>query len=451
MVTHFDHVTVLALVIVAILGMLGKYSLTDAVERNDTLTQLGESNSSYVDEEDTYDDGEDVHVNLSTTYVPHGVNENSTSVWKFNDSMNATSVNETEDSLYGNGSLAGFATSAPVNKCVACAMREDDRKYRIAVIKNQILEKLHFHSPPNMTGRTLPKAPKISQLLERSGIQGDSPDNYGYHDKYVFDDRLYGHTERIFTIAKTPPPDRNLNESYVAYFNLPDETRDSYIKKAVLWYYVRPSRQQKTAVELHIRTFKPQEGNPPRKIYLRYKKLFPKRARNWHQLDIRKTVQDWVDRPSLNYGLQMTAFDHSMRNLIVTPPTSEDDAGYEPMIELKTVKRNYKRVRRSAIRCSANSTEPRCCRYPLRVNFVDFGWDWVIAPRDYAADYCSGECRYVMQDENHHSYLQQQAGSTGPCCTPTMMSPLSMLYFDHDHNILFTNLQEMKVERCGCA
>lgn len=203
MVTHFDHVTVLALVIVAILGMLGKYSLTDAVERNDTLTQLGESNSSYVDEEDTYDDGEDVHVNLSTTYVPYGVNENSTSVWKFNDSMNATSVNETEDSLYGNSSLAGFATSAPVNKCVACAMREDDRKYRIAVIKNQILEKLHFHSPPNMTGRTLPKAPKISQLLERSGIQGDSPDNYGYHDKYVFDDRLYGHTERIFTIAKT--------------------------------------------------------------------------------------------------------------------------------------------------------------------------------------------------------------------------------------------------------
>lgn len=113
----------------------------------------------------------------------------------------------------------------------------------------------------------------------------------------------------------------------------------------------------------------------------------------------------------------------------------------------------HHRMRRSInYVCTEQERIETCCRYPLRVDFVQFGWDWVIAPTGYMANYCSGECRYRHMENNPQAYLiQQTPDGSGPCCTPSKFFPLAMLYFDHAHTVLYTYMQKMIVERCGCA
>ena len=112
--------------------------------------------------------------------------------------------------------------------------------------------------------------------------------------------------------------------------------------------------------------------------------------------------------------------------------------------------------RNIGLECDEMSTEERCCRYPLEVDFEEFGWDWVIAPKVYKAHYCSGDCPFVFLSMYPHTHLTQQAQDrnqrvSGPCCTPSKMSPISMLYFDERGNIIYGTLSDMVVDRCGCA
>lgn len=126
-----------------------------------------------------------------------------------------------------------------------------------------------------------------------------------------------------------------------------------------------------------------------------------------------------------------------------------------PYIEVSLRDNSHKRTRRMiGMDCTENSKEVRCCRYPLSVNFEEFGWDWIIAPKQYDANYCSGECPYSFLQKYPHTHLVHLAapqGSGGPCCAPRKMSSISMLYFDHDLNIIYGTIPGMVVESCGCS
>ena len=74
------------------------------------------------------------------------------------------------------------------------------------------------------------------------------------------------------------------------------------------------------------------------------------------------------------------------------------------------------------------------------MDFEAFGWDWIIAPKRYKANYCSGECEFLFLQKYPHTHLVHQAnpkGSAGPCCTPTKMSPINMLYFNGKEQIIY--------------
>lgn len=126
-----------------------------------------------------------------------------------------------------------------------------------------------------------------------------------------------------------------------------------------------------------------------------------------------------------------------------------------PYVEISLRDNSHKRTRRMiGMDCTENSKEVRCCRYPLSVNFEEFGWDWIIAPKQYDANYCSGECPYSFMQKYPHTHLVHLAapqGSGGPCCAPRRMSSISMLYFDHDLNIIYGTIPGMVVDSCGCS
>lgn len=125
-----------------------------------------------------------------------------------------------------------------------------------------------------------------------------------------------------------------------------------------------------------------------------------------------------------------------------------------PFIELRVMENNKRSRRNLGLDCDEHSTESRCCRYPLTVDFEAFGWDWIIAPKRYKANYCSGQCEYMFMQKYPHTHLVQQAnprGSAGPCCTPTKMSPINMLYFNDKQKIIYGKIPGMVVDRCGCS
>ena len=126
-----------------------------------------------------------------------------------------------------------------------------------------------------------------------------------------------------------------------------------------------------------------------------------------------------------------------------------------PLIEVSVSTHVQNRQKRMVgLTCDEGSSEVRCCRYPLTVDFEEFGWDWIIAPKRYTANYCSGECPLIFMQKYPHTHLLQQAnppGSRGPCCAPRKMSGISMLYFDDNYNIIYGMLPGMVVDRCGCS
>eukprot|EP00057_Strongylocentrotus_purpuratus_P019983 XP_011674457.1 PREDICTED: growth/differentiation factor 8-like [Strongylocentrotus purpuratus] len=110
--------------------------------------------------------------------------------------------------------------------------------------------------------------------------------------------------------------------------------------------------------------------------------------------------------------------------------------------------------RQSEQMCAEDRLERECCKYPLVVDFQQFGWDWIIAPRTYDANYCSGSCPDHYFYRYPHTQLISQMDRlavAGPCCSPSKMTSVSLLIFDEDGDIRNAELQDMAVEKCDCA
>uniref|UniRef100_A0A3B3ZD59 TGF-beta family profile domain-containing protein n=1 Tax=Periophthalmus magnuspinnatus TaxID=409849 RepID=A0A3B3ZD59_9GOBI len=101
-----------------------------------------------------------------------------------------------------------------------------------------------------------------------------------------------------------------------------------------------------------------------------------------------------------------------------------------------------------------------CQRHELYVSFSDLGWkDWVLAPTGYLAYYCDGECFYPLgscMNATNHALIQQVVHLLKPnevpkaCCAPTKLSPISVLFYDDNNNVILKKHRNMVVKSCGC-
>ncbi|XP_005991183.1 protein DVR-1 [Latimeria chalumnae] len=101
-----------------------------------------------------------------------------------------------------------------------------------------------------------------------------------------------------------------------------------------------------------------------------------------------------------------------------------------------------------------------CKKKRLYIEFKDVGWeDWIIAPQGYMANYCQGECPFPLSESlngTNHAILQTLVhsfdpnGTPQPCCVPIRLSPISMLYYDNNSNVILRHYEEMVVDECGC-
>ncbi|KQS21488.1 uncharacterized protein Dere_GG16438, isoform B [Drosophila erecta] len=138
-----------------------------------------------------------------------------------------------------------------------------------------------------------------------------------------------------------------------------------------------------------------------------------------------------------------------MKTLVVTT----DNTAKNPLtvhIEIGSQKK-HRRKRSVYMDCTENDHDMRCCRYPLKVNFTSFGWHFVVAPTSFDAYFCSGDCKVGYLEQYPHTHLAALTTSATPCCSPTKMSSLSLLYFDDNHNLVLSVIPNMSVEGCSCS
>ncbi|XP_007935403.1 growth/differentiation factor 3 [Orycteropus afer afer] len=118
------------------------------------------------------------------------------------------------------------------------------------------------------------------------------------------------------------------------------------------------------------------------------------------------------------------------------------------------------RKKRSATPDPKASCKNLCHRHQLFVSFQDLGWHkWIIAPKGFMANYCHGECPFSLTtslNSSNYAFMQALMSTADPevpqaVCIPTKLSPISILYYDNDDNVILRHYEDMVVDECGCG
>ncbi|XP_072300077.1 protein DVR-1 [Eucyclogobius newberryi] len=183
-------------------------------------------------------------------------------------------------------------------------------------------------------------------------------------------------------------------------------------------------------------------------------------------LDLSSVAESWR-KPGRNHGLvlEMVPLSAHPEELLAFHPGSGQPDLSLPLVlsSLVLVSLNPEqcrsRQRRSAMHLPVSLSNV-CKARRLYIDFKDVGWqDWIIAPQGYMANYCHGECPFPLSETlngTNHAILQtlvhslDPQGTPQPCCVPVRLSPISMLYYDNNDNVVLRHYQDMVVDECGC-
>lgn len=178
-----------------------------------------------------------------------------------------------------------------------------------------------------------------------------------------------------------------------------------------------------------------------------FRRSIPSGLGQWVNVDLKALFGDF--ELNTTQEVLIKGAESWMKPLVVTT----DNTSKNPLtfhIEIGSQKKN-RRKRNVYMDCTENDHDMRCCRYPLKVNFTSFGWHFVVAPTSFDAYFCSGDCKVGYLEQYPHTHLAALTTSATPCCSPTKMSSLSLLYFDDNHNLVLSVIPNMSVEGCSCS
>lgn len=208
----------------------------------------------------------------------------------------------------------------------------------------------------------------------------------------------------------------------------------------------------------------------------------------WLVFDITATSNHWVLNPQQNMGLQLAVETMDGRSINMKSAGIVGRNGPQAKqpflvaffkaseVLLRSVRaaggkrKNQNRNKSAGQQESArthkggdqNISEPKqaCKKHELYVSFRDLGWqDWIIAPEGYAAFYCDGECSFPLNahmNATNHAIVQTLVhlmfpdNVPKPCCAPTKLNAISVLYFDDSSNVILKKYRNMVVRSCGC-
>uniref|UniRef100_A0A8C4NKP9 Myostatin b n=1 Tax=Eptatretus burgeri TaxID=7764 RepID=A0A8C4NKP9_EPTBU len=238
------------------------------------------------------------------------------------------------------------------------------------------------------------------------------------------------------------------------FFKINQDILSRFIVKADLWICLKPLRHD-TDVTVGLTRLQHMEDGDLGRVHLRSINMHVTASdvTQWHSIDAKKLLQEELEHLQPKWGLEIHALDPEGQDVVITDQTQAGDERLKPFLDLEFAELK-KQVKRSlSLDCTEASGEMQCCRYMLVVDLNAIGFDWVIAPKTYQAYYCTGLCNQMSLQRYPHTQLVSRvnANGWGPCCSPTKMSAISMIYFTNSQNIMSRKISDMVVDRCGCS
>lgn len=222
-------------------------------------------------------------------------------------------------------------------------------------------------------------------------------------------------------------------------------------------------------------------GNPPKLSSVLNKRIIKGWKTGWEIFNVRTTVDNWIVSPTNNYGFELSVkFLRGQSPGIPVDPSKfgfvsfDGPYGERPFIvsffkgdptEREVVIHATKRKRRSLfnpgnLKYGNKASYTECKKRHLYVDFHELRWqNWIIAPDGYDSNYCAGECNYAMyspHNTTNHAIVQTLVNLFNPhsvprpCCAPTKLNAISVLYYDEKKNVVLKKFHEMVVKSCGC-
>ncbi|CAH0557682.1 unnamed protein product [Brassicogethes aeneus] len=200
----------------------------------------------------------------------------------------------------------------------------------------------------------------------------------------------------------------------------------------------------------------------------------------WLGLNLTECLASWVAFPESNKGIYLSVHPvdkpgHEIRPEDIGLVTIKGEDETQPFMVVFLKATNHVKARKRSIREISSPRkfmdnfylprdEPdsrRACQImTLYISFKDLQWaDWIIAPDGYAAYYCEGECKFPLNahmNATNHAIVQTLLHLNSPqkfpkpCCAPTKLGNISVLYFLDDKNVILKKYKKMVVKSCGC-
>ncbi|EFN77560.1 Inhibin beta A chain [Harpegnathos saltator] len=364
-------------------------------------------------------------------------------------------------------------TPAPPSEsyCPSCAQNKivinNDplTEQRVEYVKQQILKKLRLSKPPEvlMPLSTLPKPLINGNVLElRPGapLVPDKPAEsfYGKTDQVI----VFPREDATAGVTKYCQSSNHLGRFNAACFTfyLPNEMQFVDVTSAQLWFYKEYDENDylnQTFVLSELDHWD-QGGSFEKNTVMA---IFETDiGEGWVEANVDFIVKKWVNRRRLKHTIQIvcnTCSDN--RN---TVPVSVKMT-LKPFLVIHTAPLPQRNRPKRNSNCQPDMKE--CCRDELYINFQDIGWsDWILHPSGYHAYFCRGSCSsaasLTLSGTGHNNIIMKWLSNKGnevprkneivPCCSPTQLAPIQLLYIDTNNTITQKTLPNMVVEACGC-
>uniref|UniRef100_A0A1A9VEF5 TGF-beta family profile domain-containing protein n=1 Tax=Glossina austeni TaxID=7395 RepID=A0A1A9VEF5_GLOAU len=302
-------------------------------------------------------------------------------------------------------------------------------------------------------------------------MQGDSPQRLynilNYNSEEESYDEFYSHLHSVF-IFPTTTRLRHNHKPEVLNFNLHCDA--SNIARAFLHVYIRghswmrdrhpelleykhsdgrTEQRREVIISVHRALRRPNSANYTHTVKLiEVKCKIPLGFGQWTEIEMKQLSMYWLANANATQSLIINGNESWMRPFIVTDSKTSNRA---LRIHIELMTKAPKRNKRSAsLDCREGDNEVRCCRYPLRVNFKELNWTFIMAPGYFDAYFCNGNCKAGYLEQYTHTHLTTLSTSATPCCAPSKMSPLPLLYFTAHEELLMTVIPNMSVDKCSC-
>ena len=183
-------------------------------------------------------------------------------------------------------------------------------------------------------------------------------------------------------------------------------------------------------------------------------------VRKWMELNIRETgeIMFEVTIKSPEILLNNQPLSPILEFNTSEPKTATFIINYSSNIEnLSTFRKKRQISKLDEQFCFANPNEPNCCVKSLKIDFAnDLNYTFVVMPREYDPNYCSGFCPSFWPTASNSTTILQDykernpSFAVEPCCAPDELGSLSMLLSLGENQFAIQTLPNMIIKSCIC-